>query len=42
MAGYRSSLNHAKFSFKRGTHLEFNVIKMLKKVSLALLAQLET
>ena len=27
---------------KRGTHLEFNAIKMLKKISLALLAQVET
>ena len=42
MTGYHSSLNHAKFSFKRGTHLRFNVIEMLKKMSLALLAQVET
>ena len=27
---------------KRGTHLEFNAIKMLKKISLALLTQVET
>ena len=27
--------------FKRGTHLGFNAIKMLKKISLALLTQVE-
>ena len=29
-------------TFKRGTHLRFNAIKMLKKLSLALLTQVET
>ena len=29
-------------SVKRGTHLGFNAIKMLKKISLALLTQVET
>ena len=29
-------------TFKRGAHLGFNAIKMLKKISLALLAQRKT
>ena len=29
-------------TFKRGAHLGFNAIKMLKKISLALLTQVET
>ena len=29
-------------SLKRGTHLGFNAMKMLKKISLALLTQVET
>ena len=29
-------------AIKRGTHLVFNAIKMLKKISLALLTQVET
>ena len=38
----RSLIENLQEPFKRDTHLGFNAIKMLKKISLALLTQLET
>ena len=37
-----SMLFHIYLLLKRGTHLGFNAIKMLKEISLAFLTQVET